>query len=200
MADAAAAAQLHHRLFGRLNEAMVHLSQPVEALKQARVLLADCEETSGDQMASHRAHEQGDARLVRLVLAHLDNSAAQLEFTAELLASALKHALDSGAARDALPVLPHGQSPGQIAGALLALPHASDLHLVPVSVHIAYSCARLAIDHHIRVCASFLRRCGMEPHPLQPHIHQARAYLAWAYALVTAAWGHTFDAVYADMT
>ncbi|KAM3208379.1 hypothetical protein ACQJBY_063202 [Aegilops geniculata] len=204
MADAAA--QLHQRLLARLTQAMMLLSLPGDTLMHARDLLAGCEQPSEAQMASHRAHEQGDARVLRVVLAHLANSAAQLEFTEDLLASALKHALDSGAARDALPVLPRGQSPDQTADALLALPrpHASDLHLVPVSVHIAYSCCRLAIDHHIPCCAAALRRCGLEPPPLQQPpqqaIDRARAYLARACALVAAARGHTFDAVHADMT
>lgn len=187
----------------RLEDAMRIVGRQLNVLDDLRPHLQACAQPSPAQLASHRAHEQGDARLLRGILAVLTDSIPQLDVAADLFTAALKHTLDSGATRDALPFLGHNQTQDQIAEYLLTRPRTAhavfDLQRFHVSIHITLFLLRLTIDHYLDRCVYTLRRLGLprpQGEPLNHAMAEARTHLQRAYTLVHAAFGHNIDAIY----
>jgi hypothetical protein len=192
----------------RLAEALRILGQQVDLLNLLDPRLQACAQPSPAQLASHRGENQGDARQLRVIIAVLTNSNPHLNVVADLLLSALKRALDSGATRNPLPFLGHSHSQDQIMDYLLTIPrttHASfHPNRFPVSIHIALASMRLAVDYHLDKCICILRRIGLPDRTAlyQPADHamvEARNYLAQANLLLSRVQGHIFDALYGHM-
>lgn len=192
MADAAA--QIYHLVAPLLQEATRVLLQQADLLRTLQPRLQACVKPAVATLASHWAQEQGGARALRTILAHISDAVPRLEVAAGHLASALSLAVSNGAARDALPVLDAGLPHDEIAAQLVALPSVDggdySAQDVPNSVHVAHACVRLAIDHYLHRCVWVLRRISLSETPIE----DALGYLATAYVLVEVAWVHTFDA------